>query len=536
MRKTLIQLSVLTSSLLCLSSTIALPPAAQDAPPDRTFVERIDVRLVQVEVVVTDKEGERVAGLGREDFRLRLDGEEVPIDLFHEIRNGEVYSLAGQGQESAATTDGSRSLLFFIDDYYTIRRYRNRLFDRLLESLDQMGPRDQGAVVRFAGEGLEDLTDWTTDKGKLRRVLAQAQGLKSGELTRLAHLSGLSAGGADLTHFYKLRQQQVQKISSAVVAAMRTFPEADGRKLLVLLSSGWPYETILPPGVSAREAAAINRYTTEEALFDVVHTANLQGYTIYPLHLGLAESPEGLVLDAATDVDTTDDDAPNEPAGGGSDRSQRDSLRLLADATGGQFQAFSIVKPEPPMELIAQDTRAYYVLGIYPQMEGDGVQHTFEVELPGRDGFQVRHREGYLDLTPEKQAAMTTEAALLWGPASNKKGPGLEVRVGEYKKAGRRAEVPLEVVLPMDWVTMLPSQNGFSASLELRVAALDERGDRSEMPTIPIDFSGPQPPPPGSHSIYETVLKLRRKAQTVVLSLYDRNSGEILTTTFDFAP
>ncbi len=84
-------------------------------PDDRTFVESIDVPLVQVEVVVTDRQGQRVPGLQREDLRLLVDGQEAPVDLFTEIRERQVYGLDG-----AATVDGGNGLLCFIDDYFTI--------------------------------------------------------------------------------------------------------------------------------------------------------------------------------------------------------------------------------------------------------------------------------------------------------------------------------------------------------------------------------------------------------------------------------
>ena len=54
---------------------LALAPgarAADDTPP--SFGESIDVRVVNVEAVVTDRQGHRVSGLKPEDFRLRVDG------------------------------------------------------------------------------------------------------------------------------------------------------------------------------------------------------------------------------------------------------------------------------------------------------------------------------------------------------------------------------------------------------------------------------------------------------------------------------
>ena len=51
------------------------PLGAQDGP----FTEVIDVRVVNLEAVVIDKQGIRVQGLGPSDFQLTVDGKEVSL-------------------------------------------------------------------------------------------------------------------------------------------------------------------------------------------------------------------------------------------------------------------------------------------------------------------------------------------------------------------------------------------------------------------------------------------------------------------------
>ncbi|MCY3971427.1 MAG: hypothetical protein OXG74_15955, partial [Acidobacteria bacterium] len=63
----------------------ALPAAPQDTPLPDLFADVIDVRVVNVEVVVTDRKGNRIRGLEASDFELRVDGEPVPIEYFTEI-------------------------------------------------------------------------------------------------------------------------------------------------------------------------------------------------------------------------------------------------------------------------------------------------------------------------------------------------------------------------------------------------------------------------------------------------------------------
>src|SRR3954470_12541244 len=64
------------------------PAAAAGPSTAKPFGESIDVRVVNVEAVVTDHKGGRVPGLNAADFRLMVDGHEVPIDYFTEVASG----------------------------------------------------------------------------------------------------------------------------------------------------------------------------------------------------------------------------------------------------------------------------------------------------------------------------------------------------------------------------------------------------------------------------------------------------------------
>ena len=77
-------------SLLLLLLLVPLGARAQDdpSPLPGVFGEVLDVRVVNLEVVVTDRQGIPVRGLRPVDFILKVDGDEVPIDYFSEIRGG----------------------------------------------------------------------------------------------------------------------------------------------------------------------------------------------------------------------------------------------------------------------------------------------------------------------------------------------------------------------------------------------------------------------------------------------------------------
>lgn len=79
------------------------PAPPQPAPALPGISETIDVRVVNVEVVVADRGGHLVHGLTAADFRLEVDGKEVPIDYFTEVREGQ----AAAGAAPAGASQGA---------------------------------------------------------------------------------------------------------------------------------------------------------------------------------------------------------------------------------------------------------------------------------------------------------------------------------------------------------------------------------------------------------------------------------------------
>src|SRR5262245_6880704 len=85
------------------ASQSAAAKAPQDEEP-AVFGETVDVRVVNLEVVVVDKDGKRVRGLAPGDFRLLVDGKPVKIDYFTEVAEGRA---AGASAAAQATPEGA---------------------------------------------------------------------------------------------------------------------------------------------------------------------------------------------------------------------------------------------------------------------------------------------------------------------------------------------------------------------------------------------------------------------------------------------
>src|SRR3982751_5496928 len=180
-------------SILSLSAGAGV--RAQDAPP--SFGESIDVRVVNVEAVVTDRQGKRVTGLKPEDFRLRVDGREVPVEYFSEIRDGEALAAtpeaAAQSQEAkTAAVQGVAEgrvgtyYLLYVDDFFSTPAQRDAVLAALKKDLGRLGPDDRMAVVAYDGGRLTMISNWSGSPADLGRALDQAMARRTTGLLRRA--------------------------------------------------------------------------------------------------------------------------------------------------------------------------------------------------------------------------------------------------------------------------------------------------------------------------------------------------------------
>ena len=322
----------------------------------------------------------------------------------------------------------------------------------------------------------------------------------------------------------------------AAAGTVRSFADAPGRKVMLLLAAGWDTQADLwNPRVlwvlGLSEARLVDLYGP------LVHAANLVGYSLYPIDMGGAGPARP--NDPRVNHEEFGLTGLAAPWGGEADESEdperwRDVLRYLADETGGlpmiSFQG------NRALAETSEDTRSYYWLGFEPQRAEDDVLHDIEVRVVGRPSLQVRSRRHYMDMSRSTEATMLVEGALLFGGA-----PGaavLEVGFGAPRKAGfRKIAVPMEVRIPLDGLTMLPiGDERMMNELEFRFTVIDEFGDHSDTPVSRIPIVGPDTPPPGAVFVYETDLVMRKRTHRYVAAVYHPLSGAILSASGEVGP
>lgn len=511
-------------------AALALPALGQE--PAETFGESIDVRVVNVEAVVTDRSGRRVRGLSAGDFRLLVDGQEVPIGFFSEIVEGEAVSRPGVAESAEApapalvTARQGRSVLVFIDESFSVITHRNLVLRNVVEDLVLLGPEDEMAVVAFDGVQLDRLSGWSRDTAALAGVLKAAEarpswGIRivaaqrseagSRELVSGAQQASFEAG--EIGGIWEARDEarralapspeiysRYVQVPEAASAALRAFAgEARGRKVLLYLSGG--------PSSPA-----------------LARDANQFGFTIYPVDV------QG--------IDTTF--ISNDAASSGPvpllfnpyERLTEKRLESLAQATGGKVSLNG--NRERALERAVEDTRAYYWLGFTPSWRGDDRSHSIRLEMRRRD-LTARSRRGFTDLSPMRETARRTEEILMLGGEARSR--LVRVELGTPEPAGlRQVRIPVFLDVPFESLTPLPQAEGFAVRAILSSGAVDKNGGRSGLTQVPLSLVLPQAPAPGSFARFATTVTVRRTEQRLVFALRDRVTDTVLWGETEFRP
>ena len=398
-----VAIGILTAATLLAQA----PPAPQDTP---TF--RAGVQLIDVDVVVTDKDGKPVRDLTRDDFEIIEDGKSQEIRTFTLI-DLPVESPAQLAARRARdvepdvvtnTTPEGRSYVLFLDASMNLRA--RHLAEKWLDEV--MQPGDRVAVVNVRGSS-KDSQPFT---GSRRLVLDG--------------INRMIWSSADSTDTVNQINQTTQSLIT--LNALREISERLGtipgrRKAIVWIGTP-PLLHLIPGSRFAMEGEAILA-----AWIEASRAAINNNVAIYPV------DPSGLThsLGLTSLVQTA-------------------SLREIAEETGGVAVGANSNEFSRGFATIVQDASSYYLLGYSPERDlSDGKFHGIQVRVKRRD-VEVRARRGYYARPPG--AALTPKTPLPDPPAGVSlaardslrrpvpdRGLGLDISTAPFKSSEKEASV-----------------------------------------------------------------------------------------------
>jgi VWFA-related protein len=408
----------LRSAALCvlLAGTTVVagqnPPPAPSSSQQPTFKARVD--YVEVDALVTDRQGNFVRDLKKEDFQVLEDGKPQTIANFAivdiPIERADRPLFASSPVEPDTRTNerpfDGRVYVMVIDDLHTLFGRSGRVKIAAKEFIQKnFSANDLMAVVHTAGP-----TDANQEFTNNKRLLTAAVDRVSGQKVQSATLGktndyfnrrGTPAAADPLNDPDDAeRGFKARSTLQTLRGVADWFSGVRGRrKAILFVSEGIDYD--VTDVFNNNSASTILDETRE--LISSATKANVAIYGIDPR--GLTDlSDESITVGSFPDDTSTglgSNSLMNEV------RLSQDSLRTISDETGG-FAVVNRNQFSTAFDRIVKDNSSYYVLAYYPPTDKPGRFHKIDVRVT-RPGVTVRARRGYA--LPKAKAASNTAKA-----------------------------------------------------------------------------------------------------------------------------
>ncbi len=532
--------------------------ATLSAQPSQTFIDTVDVQVVEVDVVVTDRKGRPVKGLARGAFELFVDGQRVEITNFFE---SEILTTPPQPTDRSdapaavpsateyADDPAPLTIVLYMDDSNLFPPYRTRLLRRLekavkswrsmnarfmlarfVNRLEVVVPptRDLDAIVEAAANRPKGLAR-AVQKQRSRRMVIQDLNRNNRGCQNVGQLLALAGMHAN-------EQGTRAAIAADGLADLTsTLAGIPGKKAIVYVSDGLPQQPGLsvfmyiteelcpndPRIVSAANSEA-QQYDESNRFQRISAHANANRVTFFMLdaagiRTGLSQS---MAFDGGAPSFSNDRLHWTNVQGG---------LYQLASETGGK----ALLNSNDMAALfddVTDQLASSYSLGFVPDEKKLGEVRRLKVELApdAARGRRVEYRRSYRDKTSDEQLAEQLMSVAYLGSASNP----LDVRVGlgettlQEKKVHR---LPVSIVVPEEAVLLRPGGGEPSGVLRLLLLAMEEKkGGRTPVRQMTVEVGGSSGVS-ASDGVYrfEVAISLPENDYQVVVAVRDETTGEL---------
>ncbi|MGZ5474116.1 MAG: VWA domain-containing protein [Thermoanaerobaculia bacterium] len=434
---------------LVLLTLLALPTAAQ-------FTETLEVRVLEIEATVVDRNQNTIEGLTREDFVVTIDGRPAAITNFSAVSRGVVReSVAAIEHEAVVAMPVPTRLIIVIDDLSLHQEPKQRALRALRTYVDETMDASTTAMLITWNGALTTRTTPTTRREILRSAIAaSAREIPRGmavdtERRQVDAMRGLASYGAMAESYARSRAVDAKRTLEALGEIVAGAASAvEGRKLVLFISEGVP----IHPGAELSAllpAASASRLLSPE----ISQAPRFRAFAKQAQAAGVVFS----TVDPSTAVDGF----------------EREGVSWLARETGGTVVASNDLE----RELIRLDERlsTFYSIAVHPPANTEG-NPPIEVRVKDRPKLRV-HVATRRGLPSRDEAiANAVRAQLTWRNEENPLNARLFVEVEQHE---RGCIASLQFLVPAEGLTLLEPSSPTRGQLDFWFAVADPRGIES---------------------------------------------------------
>ena len=465
--------------------------------------ESIDVKVINVDVVVTDRKGNPITGLTKDDFELFENGQPKLLSNFYEVQGKKAtnISIIPAGEEKPVATVPAeeitenlrRRIIFYVDNLSLQPFNRNRVFKDMKEfAKNVMRPGDEAMVATF-NRSMKIRVNFTRDPVQVQQTLDTIAGESALGVSNKSEKRDVEKRIQDADNYNEAvsaARQYGQSVEhdlrtsvESLKALMTTLAGVEGKKILVLTTEGFQIqpgremfylvdeisrEKGWPAGGTMLEGMTFNSASTIQML---AQTANANGITLYTLHAG--------GLGAANEGNLAERDRPIPFAvvqAGVSNSTE--SLQVLAEMTGG-LASINTNNFAGAFKNILRDLDSYYSLGYRAGTERVDRQRAIDVRVKGKRGYLVRSRQSFVEKSTYAEMSDRVIANLLYRSKANDL--NVRVKINTPVPADDLFRVPVEIQIPMESLTLLPQGESHLGGFTIYVAVANKDGDMSDV-------------------------------------------------------
>ncbi|MGH9457210.1 MAG: VWA domain-containing protein [Thermoanaerobaculia bacterium] len=543
-----------TSALF--SFLFALTVQAQALEP---LVEKIEVRVVNVDVTVTDGDGRPVTDLRPEDFEIYEDGVRQEVTGFYAIKDAAARALETGDFTPEPGERFRRKMVLIFDNNSISKRDRDRAIKYVNDFIDNEFSEDyEWSVVAVGGSEVRTLQPFTNDKEAIRSALLEVRGMPTFEFQRRIDRSLLddpararlqdgdevrasaAPSGYDFgnTMRFSAREQTMRNVlatantGQAIIQTCRAYTVSSGKKVMLLITGGMDMNTTFSAFDSDRDKKMTEMRRELEKMFQIiVREANAANFNIYVVKANGLET-----MSRQHDVE-------NRSAGLGgsmknpffgegfeapSDVKDLDSASLtLALGTGGRYLPGNSMSQS--LGRVEDATSNFYSLAYRPGGQEDGRYHSIDVRVK-RNGVAVQHRAGYLALDEHQRLKRTLRSPLIF--SKDKGDLPIRIELGPAETIDSKKVIPVIAALPSDLITFFPSEDRYVGRIHVYVAIYDAGGENVGFYYAPHDLRVPAEQIGQISGIpfrFQANVPLEKGSYTVVITFRDDLSDQFGT-------